>query len=274
MFHVQHVASLDHPELAPYRTMRRPIEHQRQGIFVAEGEKVVRRLLQSDFGVVSVLIPADWVEKLTLLLNARPENVPVFIADKKTLESLTGFSFYQGVLAIGKIPRLPHLDDVFNDCPSPRFLVALDGLANAENLGVVMRNCAAFGVQALVVGETCSSPFLRRSVRSSMGGVFTLSLVEATSLAQTITALQGRGVCCLAAHPRAESKPLWQVDLKRDCCLVFGSEGYGISAAVLEACNETCAVPMSANLNSLNVGNAAAVFLYEVLRQRQTGLPG
>src|SRR5687768_15575554 len=141
MFHVHQVESLDHPDLAPYRTMRRPQDHHREGIFVAEGEKVVRRLLQSDFGVVSLLIPAAWLDKLAPLLEPRPENIPVYIADKPTLETLTGFSFYQGVLGVGKIPKSAELGDVLERSPRPLLLVALDSLTNAENLGVVVRNC-------------------------------------------------------------------------------------------------------------------------------------
>src|SRR6185503_6961166 len=119
MFHVHHVQSLDHSDLAPYRTMRRPQDHHRQGIFVAEGEKVVRRLLKSHFGVVSLLIPATWVEKLTPLLEVRPESIPVYVADKPTLEPLTGFSFYQGVLAVGKIPPPSELGQVLSNSPRP-----------------------------------------------------------------------------------------------------------------------------------------------------------
>src|SRR5208283_6109559 len=104
MFHVLKLESFDLAELAPYRTMRRQMEHRQQGIFVAEGEKVVRRLLQSRFEVVSALLPEKWLRELEPLLAARPENVRVFVAEKQLLETLTGFSMYQGLLALGRIP--------------------------------------------------------------------------------------------------------------------------------------------------------------------------
>src|SRR5512141_2175681 len=99
MFHLEKIESLDLPELAPYRTMRRPMDHRVQGIFVAEGEKVVRRLLESDFPVVSVLLPEKWVTDYDSLLRARPEpDIPVFVVTRKqALEELIGFSMYQGV---------------------------------------------------------------------------------------------------------------------------------------------------------------------------------
>jgi tRNA G18 (ribose-2'-O)-methylase SpoU len=175
---------------------------------------------------------------------------------------------YQGLLAVGKVPPLPTLADVVARSPQPRLLAAADGLSNAENLGALVRNCAAFNAQALIVGETCSSPFLRRAVRGSMGAVFHLPVVETSSLTQALHELRERGIRCIAAHPHSDGRTLADANFAGDCCVVFGSEGYGISPAVLAACDEATAIPMPPTVDSLNVGSAAAVFLYEANRQR------
>jgi tRNA G18 (ribose-2'-O)-methylase SpoU len=268
MFRIQRISSLDLPELQPYATMKRPLEHERQGIFVAEGTKVVQRLLESHFAVVSVVLPEKWLDDFRPLLEARPEPITVYLAEKTVLETLTGFSMFQGVLAVGKIPLPVSLEELLSTNEKPLLLVAVDALTNAENLGALVRNCVAFGVQALVVGETCSSPFLRRAVRNSMGTIFQLPVTSRT-LVECLKELRGRGVRCLAAHPHTDKKFLSQADFTGDCCLVFGSEGDGISPAVLEACDEAVAIPMPPTVDSLNVGAAAAVFLYEVARQRK-----
>ena len=268
MYRLRKIESFDLPELQPYRTMRRQHEHRQRGIFVAEGEKVVRRLLESKFGVLSVLLPEKWLQELGPLLESRPEQIQVFVADKKLLETLIGFSMYQGLLAVGKVPVMPTLAEVIERNPQPRLLAAADGLSSAENLGALVRNCAAFSAQALIVGETCSSPFLRRAVRSSMGTIFQMPIVETASLGQAIRDLRERGIRCIAAHPHVTARTLSQASFAGDSCVVFGSEGYGISPAVLAACDEAAAIPMSATVDSLNVGSAAAVFLYEVNRQR------
>jgi len=269
MFHLHRIESLDLPELAPYRTMKRPREHCDQGIFVAESEKVVRRLLESHFQVVSALMPERWLEVFDPLLRARAEDIPVYLVEKKeVLEALIGFSMFQGVMAVGKIPSPTTLDDMLALNPKPRLFVAVDALANAENLGVLVRNCVAFGVQALLVGETSSSPFLRRAVRNSMGTIFQLPVVEPAILTHALKDLRRRGMRCIAAHPHAAGKTLAKADLTGDCCIVFGSEAHGITASVLEVYDEAVAVPMPPTVDSLNVGSAAAVFLYEVNRQR------
>jgi tRNA G18 (ribose-2'-O)-methylase SpoU len=244
------------------------MSHREQGIFVAEGEKVVRRLLESQFGVVSALMPERWVTELEPLLKQRPETVRVFIAEKALLETLTGFSMYQGLLAVGRIPSLVPLETILAASARPHLLVAVDALSNAENLGALVRNCAAFETQALIVGETSSSPFLRRAVRSSMGTVFELPIVETPNLVRCLSALRERGIRCIAAHPHIEKKTLTDADFTRDCCVVFGSEGHGITPNVLTLCDDAVAIPMPPTVDSLNVSSAAAVFLYEAKRQR------
>jgi tRNA G18 (ribose-2'-O)-methylase SpoU len=285
MFRVEKIYSLDLPELRPYATMRRPLEHERESIFVAEGSKVVRRLLESSFTVISVLLPEKHLEDFRPLLEARPENLNVYLADKQLLEQLIGFSMYQGVLAVGKIPAPATLAVILDQSPKPLLLAAADGLTSAENLGALVRNCAAFGVQALIVGETSSSPFLRRAVRNSMGAILQLPVIELLKLGQRhqftdkphttdlklvecLNELRARGVRCVAAHPHTDKRFLSQADFSCDCCIVFGSEGDGISPAVMAACDEAVAIPMPPAVDSLNVGAAAAVFLYEVARQR------
>ena len=281
--------------------MRRQMEHRQQGIFVAEGEKVVRRLLESRFGVISLLIPEKWVAPLEPLLQARTETVELYVAEKALLETMTGFSMYQGLLAVGKIPAQPAMDGILARSARPWLLAAVDGLTSAENLGALVRNCAAFGVHALITSETSSSPFLRRAVRSSMGTVFQLPVIELAdvcgrrrerghstdegnpspptqgsrsethadkTLAETLAHLRNRGINCVAAHPHGSSKNPAQIDFRTDCCVVFGSEGYGISEQVLKVCDEAAAIPMAPSVDSLNVAAAAAAFLYEVQRQR------
>ena len=101
-----------------------------------------------------------------------------------------------------------------------------------------------------------------------MGAIFKLPALESTDLAQTLQTLRAQGVRCIAAHPHTDKKVLSQADFTGDCCVVFGSEGHGLSASVLAACDEAVAIPMANEVDSLNVSAAAAVFLYEVNRQR------
>lgn len=268
------VSTLELPALHPYRTLRRPMDHQKQGIFVAEGDKVVKRLLESEIRTVSVLLTPEWFEAFLPLLESKKIQPDIYLAQKKLVETIVGFHLHQGVMAVGQIPEPALLENVLEKSPRPRLLVAADGLTNAENLGVLVRNCAAFGVQAILVGETSSSPYLRRAVRNSMGTVFQIPVVHLVDLRQSLLELWSRHrIKPVAAHPQAEKVLADTSALAGDCCIVFGSEGGGISPHVLAACDESVAIPMIEGVDSLNVASASAVVLYEASRQRGGNRP-
>jgi tRNA G18 (ribose-2'-O)-methylase SpoU len=267
MLHLHRVASLDLPALAPYRTLRWPATHERAGIFVAEGPKVVHRLLERKLAVVSLLCSARWAEELRPALEQRAETVEVFVAADDAFEQLVGHHVFNKVLAIGRVPPPVTLDEAWHGAPAPRLWVAVDGVTNAENLGAILRNAAAFGAGAVVLGETTAPPWLRRTVRASMGAVFDLTLVRPPGLAATLLELRRRGARCVAADARGV-QPLASADLAGDVCLVFGHEGDGLRPAVRTACELAVAIPMPPHVDSLNVASATAVFLYEAARQR------
>ena len=265
---IQPVQSIELPELALYRTLRRVEEHERAGVLVAANHKVIKRLLASRYTVVSALLTPAWLEKLEAQLRARTESINVYLADDSLLETITGYVMHQGALAVAKIPPLPDLETLLKISTRPLLLAAVEGIANAENMGAIVRNCAAFGVNFLIVGETCGSPFQRRAVAGSMGTIFEQPAVRVDNLVATLTALRARGVRCLAAHPRADAQKLAAAELRGDCCLVFGAEGPGLTDAALAACDGMVEIPMPSHMNSLNVAVATGVFLYEATRQR------
>lgn len=267
---IKTVQSLDAPELALYLTLRRVDEHERAGVLVATNAKVVRRLLASRFAVASALLTPAWLEKLEPRLRERPEKeICVHVGEQRLLETITGYQLHQGVLAVAKIPPMPDFETLLAQSPRPLLLAAVEGIASAENLGAIIRGCAAFGVHFVIVGETCGSPFQRRAVSGSMGTIFEQPVVRVENLVEKLTTLRARGVQCLAAHPWPGAKQLSAVDLRGDCCLVFGAEGPGLTATTLAACDDTVEIPMPSHMNSLNVAAATAVFLYEATRQRR-----
>jgi tRNA G18 (ribose-2'-O)-methylase SpoU len=263
------INTLDLPELEPYRHMKWQFEQRQQGIFVAEGEKVVRRLLESPLGVVSALLLDRWFVELEPLLTARSEHIRAYVAERSLLENIIGFAIYQGVLAVGRAPANARLDEILSRDNAP-LIVAAEGISGAENMGSLVRNCVAFGASGIIAAESSCSPYLRRAVRSSMGTVFKLPVLETPSLLRTLQELKQVGVKTIAAHPHTNQRRISEADLRRPTCIVLGAEGTGITPEILAACDEAVVIPMSAGVDSLNVGAAGAVFLYEAMRQRGT----
>lgn len=267
LLHVEPVSDLDAPALAPYRTMRRPAEHEHMGIFVAEGGHVVRRLLESTLPVESLLLTPTWLQTLKPELAARPVAVTAFVAPERVLAELVGFRLHQGVMAVGRIPPHPTLDETLARAPRPRLVVALDGVTNPENVGVILRTAASFEAAAVLAGETAASPWLRRAVRNSMGTIFRLALPRVDSLAVTLGTLRERAFAVVAAT--LTGRAAWECTLDRDCCLVLGHEGYGLRPEVEAVCDLAATIPMPPGVDSLNVASAAAVLLYEIRRQQR-----
>ena len=271
MNEIRVVSSLDSADLQPYRTLRRAADHVEQGIFVAEGEKVVRRLLESDLRVISLLMTNSLFQQFKQLVDARKEDgIRTYVAERALLETIVGFSLHQGIMAVAEIPEPQSLESIILSKQTGLFMVAVDGIANSANLGIIVRNCAAFGVDALVVGETACSPYLRRSVRMSMGAIFRLPVVHVEHLSVTLRELSERhGTRTIAAEPDKAALSSFNQDFSGNICLVFGSEGSGSSRAVLEVCRERVKVQTSSSVGSLNVASASAILLYEASRQRK-----
>src|SRR3954465_15493296 len=152
------------PPLAPYREMKDRDLARHGPLFIAEGWQVVRRLLASDFACESILTSAKRVDEGE---TVAPAEVPVYVADAKVLDQVIGFKFHQGVLACGRRKPSPTLEEV---CAGKDRLTLAGSpqIANTENLGTLIRIAAAFGVDAMVLGERSCNPFYRQSVRVSM----------------------------------------------------------------------------------------------------------
>lgn len=268
MLTVHQLDDLGHPALRPYLALRQDAVHWKQGIFIAEGAKITQRLLESDLEVMSLLLPERWLEELRPLIDQHPEEIHAFVAPKPEIEKLTGLKMYQGVTSVGRIPDSRTLREVCEATRAPRLIVATDDLTGSDNMGTIARNAVAFGADALLVGDTCCSAWLRKSVRTAMGQLFKIPISESTDLPADLHALREQGFRIVAAHAHTDQRRLSQVDLSGDVCVVMGSEGFGMRESVLGECDDHVIIPMANDVDSLNVGSAAAVFLYEIARQR------
>ncbi|MBW7889260.1 MAG: RNA methyltransferase [Bacteroidetes bacterium] len=257
------VTNLELPELSPYITLKRPEEHLQKGMFIAEGEKVFSRLFASPLKIFSALLTPEWFEEKKELLETNKNSIQVFIAGKAQLETIVGFRLHQGIMATAQIPKQITVTEFLEEKKEPALTVLVDGIVNAENMGVLARNCACFGVDALFVLPTSCDPYLRRSVRNSMGNIFMLPVVYISEPEKEIQQLKNSGFTLYAAHPNAQSRDIRQCSFSKKSCIVLGAEGNGISEELLSLCDEFVTIPMKTGIDSLNVASAGAVMLWE-----------
>ena len=143
MVRLSPIVSLDDSRLQPYKEMRQQYDQYQQEIFVAEGDKVMHRVLESDVQIVSALLLPKWLNEFEPLFAKRPEAIELFTAERPLLENLIGYKHYQGLLAVCRVPCPSSIEQVIARAPRPSFFVATDEIKNAEKLGVIVRNAAA-----------------------------------------------------------------------------------------------------------------------------------
>lgn len=236
----------------------------RQGLFVAEGEVVLRVLASpaSRCAPAAVLIAEKRLEALGDALERLPEGTPVHVAPQPVLDAIAGFHLHRGILALGRKPEPLGLEAFLDMLPEHAVLVGACGIGNHDNMGGLFRNAAALGAAGLLLDETCCDPFYRKAIRVSVGAVLRTPFVEGAQAATMVEALQARGFEVLALTPSA-SESLSQLKPAPRTAILLGSEGPGLPAEVIARCRPL-AIRMSGGFDSLNVATTSAVALHHL----------
>lgn len=231
-----------------------------RGLFLAEGEKVVRRAVESGHQPRSFLMSPRWLDGLADLLDA--SDAPCFVLDDASIESLTGFHVHRGALAALERPELRSPRDVL---ARARRVVVVEDLADHTNVGATFRAVAALGFDAVVLSPRCADPLYRRAIKVSMGSVFWLPYARIDDWYSAPELLREAGFTTYAMTLADDSVPIDAVphDVER-LALVVGSEGHGLSPHWERAADHRVTIPMAADIDSLNVASSVAVACWEM----------
>lgn len=266
---IERVDRLDDPRLADYRHVPDPELLRRGKIFVAEGRLVVQALLSaSPFRVRSVLLTETAYRGLADAVAPRITDTRVFIVAAGAIETLTGFNIHRGCLAIGERPGCVSVADMLARLPSARRVVVLERIGNADNMGGIFRNAAAFGADAVVVGPGCCDPLYRKAIRVSMGAALRVPFCHADDWSADLEALRSWGFTVAALTPAAEAQDLGayaaSVTPATRVALLAGSEGEGLTPHALAHAALALRIPMVPGTDSLNVGTAVGIALHRL----------
>lgn len=279
---VVHISDLADPRIADYANMRDAELAQRcdpqdagahGGLFVAEGELVLERLIDSPFPTRSVLLTPTRLEALRTRLEKLPEQTPVYLAEPPVLSAIVGFNMHRGVLAMGERRQTHTLDDMLG-LGGP--LVVLEDLTNHDNLGGIFRNAAALGGAGcgVLLSPRCADPLYRKSLRVSMGHVLGVPFARLAEWPGDLLRVRAAGFDVLGMTPGNGSIDLEQAAREatgRKTALVFGSEGLGLSETAVVECSklvriEMLATPQGRVIDSLNVAMAMGIAMYRLGR--------
>ncbi|GAA1296242.1 rRNA methyltransferase [Planotetraspora silvatica] len=271
------------PRLADYTRLRdvdlrKSLEGAR-GLFLAEGEKVIRRAVAAGHPVRSVLTTAKWLGHLADVI----EGVTVYLVSDEVMEGVTGFQVHRGALASMERLTPPSVADVISGRAlaggtepegrgrTPRRIVVLEDLVDHGNVGAIFRCAAALGVDAVVLSPRCADPLYRRSVKVSMGAVFAVPYARMADWHDGLAEIRAEGFQLLALTPDRAAVPMDDVPLGDRVALMLGSEGDGLSSHWLHEADHPVRIPMSETamdlgVDSLNVVAAAAIACHSLVR--------
>ncbi|NQW32866.1 MAG: RNA methyltransferase [Actinomycetales bacterium] len=270
---IHSINTADDPRLIAYRdltdvALRRKSEPE-NGVYIAESAKIIERAVACGHTPVSILMADNWLAKMRILLPSICDNdfgsIDVFTGSHAVLEELTGFHVHRGALAEMIRPAPLSLDSVLERA---RRVVVLENIVDHTNVGAIFRAAAGLGIDAILVTPECADPLYRRSIRVSMGAVFTVPWARIPQWPTSIKELKEKGFYTVAISPQniggQESQDLRKFvagPLDR-VALILGTEGDGLTAASLETCDHSVHIPMSNAVSSLNVASAAAVVFW------------
>ncbi|MGW0873141.1 TrmH family RNA methyltransferase [Streptomyces sp. NPDC002740] len=267
----------DDPRLRDYtgltdvelRRKREPAE----GLFIAEGEKVIRRAKDAGYEMRSMLLSAKWVDVMRDVIDELP--APVYAVSPELAERVTGYHVHRGALASMQRKPLPDAAELLvsarrgvvagdrQDGAGERVAI-FEGFVDHANLGAAFRSAAALGIKAILLSPDCADPLYRRAIKVSMGAVFSVPYARFEAWPAGLDVVRDAGYDILAMTPDEKATPLDELNPERfeKSAIMLGSEGHGLSTYALRAADEWVRIPMSAGVDSLNVAAASAVAFY------------
>lgn len=237
--------------------------------FMGEGYVPIERMLDSGHRMRSVLLHPKRLRRFVATMG-RPEmaDVPVYVAEQEVIAEIVGFNMYRSVLASAFRAPMPTVAELASTC---RRLVVLEALNDDQNVGAIARASRAFGIDAMVISPTCNDPYQRRTVRVSMGEILHVPVARAApnDWPSALEALSDAGFQTWAMTPHEAATDLWDMAVPDRVAIVLGAEGHGLEAATMEASTHRVRIPISGDVDSLNVGHAAAVTFAAIGRPRR-----
>jgi tRNA G18 (ribose-2'-O)-methylase SpoU len=264
------VESAADPRLRDYTSLRdvnlRKSLEAEHGLFIAEGEKVIRRAISAGYPVRSLLMSRRWLADLADVVAAGGQ-APCYVLAPEVLKQLAGFEVHRGALAsMDRLP-LPPVAKVVGDAHR---IVVLEDIVDHTNVGAIFRGAAAFGMGGVVLAPRCADPLYRRSVKVSMGAVFTLPYARMSSWYDGLGELRRQGFRVMALTPAPDAVPIEEAATTPDrVALVLGTEGEGLSSRWQAEADVRVRIPISPAVDSLNVAAAAAVACYALTRHAE-----
>ncbi len=251
------IQNINIEELEIYSSLRESAFRE-DGSFIADSPKVVNLVLESDVEIKSMLATGEYYDEFSELLKSK--NIPKkYLTTKEEMKKIVGHKIHHNCMMHGIRPHDVSLEELGDE------VLLLDGITSAENVGSIVRSCAALGVGSLIFANETPHPFNRRALRVSMGYSTFIKSHMHKDIKKTIRDLQTKGYRIFAAEVAPDATPLSKVQTPEKWVLVMGHEGRGIADDILSLCDEVVTIEMQEGVKSFNVGVAASLMMYKFM---------
>ena len=235
------------------------------------GRNAVRELLKSGRDIEKIFVRAgDREGSITVLVaESIKRGIPIIEVEKQKLDALCGYEQHQGIVAIASEKEYVTIDDILaiaEERGEKPLVIVCDGVSDPHNLGAIIRCAEGAGAHGIIIPKRRAAGITPAVVKASAGAVEHLAAAKCSNVADTLRKLKDKGLWIFGAEADGQNYEKAEFDLP--CAIVLGSEENGISDIVKKQCDYMVSIPMRGKVNSLNVSTAAAVLLYEALRQR------
>lgn len=258
------ITSLDYPGVELFATLteaqlRNRIEPDK-GIFIAESPKVIQVALNAGYQPLALLCEEKHITGDAAHIIRQCGDIPIYTGSRELLASLTGYTLTRGVLCAMRRPLPRCVEEV---CKEAQRIVIIDGVVDSTNIGAIFRSAAALGIDAVLLTPSSCDPLNRRAIRVSMGSVFLLPwtwieppLTSLHKLDFRTVAMALRDNAIAIDHPKLKNEPR--------LAIIMGTEGNGLTSEVIDNADYIVRIPMSHQVDSLNVAAASAVAFWEL----------
>ncbi len=258
------ITSLSQPGVELFHALTEPQLRQQKdkefGIFIAESPKVIQVALNAGYEPIALLCERKHITGDAAPIFSRCKDIPIYIGERQLLSQITGYTLTRGVLCAMRRREMPSVKTI---CENAHRLVVIDNVVDTTNIGAIFRSAAALGIDGVLLTPTSCDPLNRRSIRVSMGSVF---LVPWTWLSCPIKDLHNYGFRTVAMALTDDSIPIDDAKLAKEqrLAIIMGTEGDGLPHETISEADYVARIPMSHQVDSLNVAAAAAVAFWQL----------
>lgn len=223
---------------------------------VVESKNVFKKLFENNIKIHKIFITPEHLDFIKE--NCKDIDFPIYTSTTALMKEIVGYKIHQGMIALIDKPKYINFEEIEGD------VFVLNSLTSPENVGSIVRSCAAFNVKTLIIDEKTCSPFIRRCIRVSTGNLFNINVYKSNDLKNDLLALQQQDYQILSTANAENAVSLSEYNFTSKSAIIIGNEGFGVEKEIMEISNDILKIDISEHVTSLNASIAASIILFKL----------